>query len=143
MNKIKISGQHKGKHSLSTLRSTSFSVICLCILVFYLIRPVLPFIEYAVYKDYISKNLCINKDKPQNCCQGKCYLDEQLKKNAEPLESNKDNNKKSVPDKIIEDHLKAEIVFTAPAVQFIIITFNYSTRIINSHLPALFVPPKQ
>lgn len=143
MDYIKISGKHKSKHSLYTLRSTSFSVICLCILMFYFVRPILPFVEYAMYKDYISKHLCINKDKPQNCCQGKCYLDEQLKKNAVPLESSKDNNKKSVPDKVIEDHLKTEIVFSAPAVKFIIITCCYSTRIINSYLSTLFVPPKQ
>lgn len=140
--KIKISGQHKSGHSLSALRSNSFSVICLCIMAFYLVRPVLPFVEYAINKEYISKNLCINKDKPHNCCHGKCYLDEQLRKNTEPLESNKNNNKKAFPDKIVEDHLKAESVFTAPAVKIIIIICYYSTRIINSDTFPLFVPPR-
>lgn len=35
---------------------------------------------YQVNKDYIAKNLCENRNKPElNCC-GKCYLRKQLKK---------------------------------------------------------------
>lgn len=35
---------------------------------------------YEVNKDYIAKNLCENRDKPQMKCCGKCYLKKQLKK---------------------------------------------------------------
>lgn len=142
MKKIKISGRHKNLHSQFTFRSTSFSVICLCILVFYLLRPILPFVEYAMYKDYISKNLCINKDKPHNCCQGKCYLDDQVTKNAEPVDSSRDTNKKVIPDKIMEDHLKAESNFTLPFEKTIILTSFYSLRITNTLPSPLFVPPE-
>jgi hypothetical protein len=35
---------------------------------------------FELKRDYIAKNLCENRDKPQlNCC-GKCYLRKQLKK---------------------------------------------------------------
>ena len=142
MDKIKISGQHKNIHSHFTIRSTSFSVICLCILVFYLVRPILPFVEYAMNKDYISKNLCINKDKPHNCCQGKCYLHEQLKKNFEPLDSNRDTNKKVVPDKIMEDHVPSKGITSNPFEAEIILATNYSFRIIDSFQSSFFVPPK-
>jgi hypothetical protein len=95
-----------------------------------------------MYKDYISKNLCINKDKPHNCCQGKCYLADQVKKNTEPIESTRDTNKKIVPDKITEDHLKAESNFTLPVAKTIILTCFYSLRITNTFSSPLFVPPE-
>lgn len=39
-----------------------------------MLRPVAPFVEYAINYDYISKVLCINKDKPALQCNGKCQL---------------------------------------------------------------------
>ena len=39
-----------------------------------MLRPIAPFVEYAVNYDYISKVLCINKDKPELNCNGKCQL---------------------------------------------------------------------
>lgn len=47
-----------------------------------LFKPAFPVIEYLVNYDYIRKVLCINKDKPQLQCDGKCYLMKQLAKNA-------------------------------------------------------------
>lgn len=45
-----------------------------------MLRPVAPFVEYAVNYDYISKVLCVNKDNPELGCNGKCHLMKQLKK---------------------------------------------------------------
>jgi len=36
--------------------------------------------NYEVHKDFIAKNLCENRDKPQMKCCGKCYLKKQLSK---------------------------------------------------------------
>lgn len=38
------------------------------------VKPLTPFIEYAVNKDYIAEVLCINREKPEMECDGKCYL---------------------------------------------------------------------
>ena len=35
--------------------------------------------DYFLNKSYITKVLCINKDKPKMNCKGKCYLTRQLK----------------------------------------------------------------
>lgn len=35
-------------------------------------------LEYQVNKDFIAKNLCINRAKPASCCQGKCYLNKKM-----------------------------------------------------------------
>jgi hypothetical protein len=33
---------------------------------------------YEINKDYISKNLCVNRSKPSCCCKGKCVLGKKL-----------------------------------------------------------------
>lgn len=43
--------------------------------------------EYQVNKDYIAKNLCVNRSRPMSCCQGKCYLDKKLAKDESPQQS--------------------------------------------------------
>ena len=42
--------------------------------------PYMPFIEYQLNKKYIAEVLCVNKDKPEMHCNGKCHLKKQLKK---------------------------------------------------------------
>ncbi|CAM1334501.1 hypothetical protein [Tenacibaculum aestuariivivum] len=48
-----------------------------------MLRPVAPFVEYAINYDYISKVLCINKDKPKLQCNGKCQLMKKIEKQQE------------------------------------------------------------
>lgn len=38
------------------------------------------FANYELRKDFIIKNYCINKSRPELHCDGKCYLAKQLKK---------------------------------------------------------------
>ena len=60
-----------------------------------MLRPVVPFIEYGIKYDYISKILCINKDKPELKCNGKCQLSKKL------IETNPtDSENKSTPPSI-------------------------------------------
>ena len=63
-----------------------------------LFKPLFPVVEYAFDYDYISKVLCINKEKPQMKCNGKCHLMKELAKNAETEKpaSEKKNNFKDV-----------------------------------------------
>lgn len=56
------------------------------------LKPVFPVIEYVVNYDYITKVLCVNKDKPLTHCNGKCHLMKELAKEAE-------SNKPTVPNK--------------------------------------------
>lgn len=36
-------------------------------------------LEYQANKEFIAKNLCINRARPACCCHGKCYLEKKLK----------------------------------------------------------------
>lgn len=53
------------------------------ITLFIVVKPILPFVEYVVDYEYISTVLCINKEKPEMKCNGKCHLMKQLAKAAE------------------------------------------------------------
>lgn len=35
-------------------------------------------LNFEINQTYIAKNLCVQKDKPDNCCKGHCYLNKQL-----------------------------------------------------------------
>lgn len=38
----------------------------------------MPYLEYALYADTIAATLCINRERPEMDCQGKCYRNQQL-----------------------------------------------------------------
>ena len=46
-------------------------------------RVVVPYLEYKINYDFISEVLCINKNKPDLQCLGKCHLTKELGKAAE------------------------------------------------------------
>jgi hypothetical protein len=52
------------------------------ILVFVFIAPLVmktfSYVHYLLDFEYISENLCKNKDKPELQCNGKCYLNKQI-----------------------------------------------------------------
>lgn len=53
-------------------------------------RGIVIWLEYKVNYNYIVKNLCVERDKPKNTCQGKCHLKENLNKNDNDKENSKD-----------------------------------------------------
>jgi len=62
-----------------------------------LLKPLIPFVDYMVNYDYISKELCVNKAKPELKCNGKCHLMKELAKASEdekPINSDKKNTSK-------------------------------------------------
>lgn len=43
-----------------------------------LIQPMYPILDYLLNYDYITQQLCENRDKPVLACNGKCYLAESI-----------------------------------------------------------------
>ncbi len=81
-----------------------------------MIKPALPVIEFYLNQDFIAEFLCINRDKPELQCNGKCHL-------SKMIESETDNEQAPTIDlreypvallnfKILEDTFKnsAEVV---------------------------------
>jgi hypothetical protein len=62
---------------------------------FMLLKPAIPFLEYVVNYDYIVKELCENKEKPQLQCNGKCHLKKELAKSAADEQSPADKKQNS------------------------------------------------
>jgi hypothetical protein len=53
-----------------------------------MVRPVVPVIEYVINQDYIAEFLCINTDKPELDCNGKCYLMQMLQQQEDEKKQN-------------------------------------------------------
>ncbi len=44
---------------------------------------IVTYAHFFINRTFISNNLCVNQDKPELMCRGKCYLDKQITKNNE------------------------------------------------------------
>ena len=124
------------------MKNGIISGILLLVLSAYLIIPVLPVIDYLINKDYIAKNLCINKDKPKSCCKGKCHMVKQLQKtNPNPGNDSQNTNKrvqlKELNDFIVNNPCRLRLEITSVIYQ----KYSISTyfELAGS---AVFVPPK-
>lgn len=61
---------------------------------FIVFKPVFPIVEYIVFYDYISTELCENRDEPELECNGTCHLKKELSKVADsenPISTEKNN----------------------------------------------------
>ena len=77
-----------------------------------LVKPVLPVLEYVVNYEYISKVLCINRDKPKMQCNGKCHLMKELAKASDaekPLSSDK-KGIAQILDVLIFEEIKSFVI---------------------------------
>ncbi|MBS1585168.1 MAG: hypothetical protein JSS82_06430 [Bacteroidetes bacterium] len=82
---------------------------------------------YELNKEYIAKNLCENRDKPQMKCCGKCYLRKQLKK----AEDGNEANSKQAPCKLT----KIEIAEFIPSQSFYLP--EHFASILKQHNPRM------
>lgn len=114
------------------------------ILAFYLVlKPLVPVLDYAVNYDYISKVLCINKDKPELYCNGKCYLSKELANSSQEDSSPLSKTKNQV-QKILDFYIPSEISeIIIPQQEFTNSTlFNYKTTDYSYlFLKFIFKPP--
>ena len=55
------------------------SIVLILLFVGAMLRPVVPFLNYQVNRAYFAEVLCVNKDKPELKCNGKCHLKKQIK----------------------------------------------------------------
>jgi hypothetical protein len=119
-----------------------YAYIHIATLVFYLLRPAMPYIDYAVNKDYIAKYLCINRFDPHSCCKGKCYLEKQIKKSLDNKDSKDNNTTKKVQNEDVKEFLCTP--FPSPKVFEANITYwnNPETIFSSRTVSAIFIPPQ-
>jgi hypothetical protein len=116
--------------------------ILLLVLVAYLVLPVIPIVDYLFNKEYIAKNLCINRDKPKSCCKGKCHLVKQLKKTSSNTESeNRDRSKRIQYKELDEFLIKTFCQSILQKTTFGYLNFN-SSKLQQLSKSSIFVPPE-
>lgn len=108
-----------------------------------LLKPLLPVVEYVVNYEYISKVLCVNKDKPKMHCNGKCHLMKELAKaseNEKPISSDKKITSQEFEVLFLEEIKSFEI---APIYFYNKqkITSNYSNLYFYLNSTSVFHPP--
>lgn len=62
------------------MKNQFFGIFFYLLYLLAMVRPLVPIIEYYANYDYIATVLCENRDKPSLECNGKCYLEKQIKK---------------------------------------------------------------
>jgi hypothetical protein len=109
---------------------------------FMLVKPAIPFMEYLARKNFIIENFCINRNKEEMKCNGKCHLKEQVKKEAsEPLENNApfppQNERNEGSDYLIGQKLTDR----PQKFRALLIRTYYSLDYTYQYIPNIFHPP--
>jgi hypothetical protein len=75
----------------------------------------MPYIEYGLFKDYIAENLCIKKNEADNCCQGKCFLEQQINLVNETDTNTGNPVEKRQINPGTDDYIKVNTLLQAPS----------------------------
>ena len=93
--------------------------------------------------DYISTVLCINKDKPELHCNGKCQLMKELANAADddkPISTNKKTNTNTLNDLFVQEVNEYVFMTANKPVQYIL-NFNYINLYSHLETYSIFHPP--
>lgn len=107
-----------------------------------LIKPVMPVLEYIINYDYIVKELCENRAKPEMHCNGKCHLMKELAKAAE--EQKQESDRKNAQQQAEVLFCEAVVNFNFSHVSFPVVLTNetaYSNLYSHLDVAAVFHPP--
>lgn len=111
------------------------------------LKPVFPVLDYAINYDYISKELCENKDKPNSCCEGKCYLKKELAKEANSdtsTDKSNSSNKKNFNQEqeiLFYQESKTTVIENFHFIQKSTLDRNYSNHYSYLDSSSVFRPP--
>ncbi len=110
-----------------------------------LTKPLWPVVDYVVNYDYIVNVLCVNKDKPQMHCNGKCHLTKELAKEAGAENKNPFSSKTSkteIPQFIIFENIK-EYTFASEDELFSVENIGYNPNLNSSlFISKILHPPR-
>ena len=108
---------------------------------FMLVIPMIPYLEYTIRKEFIIENLCVNIEKPEKQCNGKCHLEKQLEKEAKKVNDSEapllpQNEKEELPEYLI-----AEQISTAPRKTIVMTGSENQGRYFYQYVQSIFHPP--
>ena len=106
------------------------------------------FSQVAVYagfqlnQDYIAKNLCVNRNRPEMHCNGRCYLMSKLKQvnEKEKKQAARDNLNRMETSFL---QRACTISFKAPVTALVVTNFpHYQYTYCSQYITTVFRPPK-
>lgn len=121
------------------------SIALLAILIFNIFRFEIPYIQYAIFKSYIAQNLCVNRDKPKSCCEGKCFREKQVKivNETSDTETAKESNTTKIPaSKEVKEFLSTQTILPQITESSFFNHRRTEISITTRCVSAIFVPPK-
>ncbi|HRZ32748.1 MAG TPA: hypothetical protein P5188_10590 [Flavobacterium sp.] len=108
---------------------------------FFLFRPIFPVFNYVVNYDYISKELCENKEKPELKCNGKCHLKADLAKASEENIPASQETKSNITLELLFLETFPEFKFNRIYVEKHQVSISYSRLYFRLHSTSIFHPP--
>ncbi len=104
----------------------------------YVFRIVFPLIEYTVNYNYITEELCVEKDNPDNNCHGSCYLSKQIEREVNPVRK----DKTVIIDFVKIPHLLYVYDIDISPRNFALNYITYQDKLINYLIKPLTPPPE-
>lgn len=99
-------------------------------------------VSFKVNQDYIAKVLCINKNKPEKHCNGKCVLMQRIKASEEQEQKEMPQKQKEQKDVLYcLDNLNWQVVFPQEIVNKVERVFSYQTPFTSAFVQGIFRPP--
>ena len=110
---------------------------------FMLFKPVIPVVEYIVFYDYIKNELCVNKDKPEMKCNGKCHLMKEMSKASDTPENGQDKKHFSVElhEVFLNDLQETFVAFSPKQIMTGKINSFYNNLYTYREIMSVFHPP--
>lgn len=99
-------------------------------------------IGYTINKEYVARNLCVNKAKPKMHCNGKCQMMKRLAEEEKQNSQDNTNNttKIKIQELVFSDEMNNP---TLPSLTYTTVPYNEEPPIRkdNSHSSPVFHPP--
>jgi len=117
------------------------SILFLSLYLLLVFRPLLPYVEYAMFKEYIAEVLCINKDKPEMNCCGKCHLKKRVEDQQKADQPHQNSSK--TKDNLITQNYIASFFKMQFTQENILISYPSVQWVISSRTDKPLTPPPQ
>jgi hypothetical protein len=96
--------------------------------------------DYELNKEYISKNLCENKEKPKSTCNGKCHLAKELKKQDKKENSTSNSQKEKFENQFYSEVKKSDVFIFGATKNQLLVSYQFSNY--SNYLDSIFQPPR-
>lgn len=97
------------------------------------------YINFKLNQKELAATVCENKSKPKSCCEAKCYLEKEIKKE----DKRQSDSSTSIKDKTEKSELRTGLLtfVFAPAIISKQNHFTFSEDLINHFSESVFHPP--